>query len=292
MIELFTMTVFMTLLRDSARHFNSHHASRMGAALAYYALFALAPLTILLIALVSIIFGNQLTENSMLLQVQRLLGSGSTDFITGLLNTASKTSLSLSGSIVSIITVIFGMLSALSVLTMSLDELWENDEPSTRTEGRFFSRLWQRMRHKLPAFSLIPFIALLFLLLTALSVFASLYYEQLAMFYDFGALIVVLEPLMLFIIGTAFFAFIYRTLPARRLSTHSLLVGGAVTSALFLLGRLLVGFYIASIVNTTLYGAAGSLIVVLLWIYYSSQVFFFGASFTYLYAKERQSRQQ
>lgn len=279
------MTAFMTLLRDSAQHFKTHHASRMGAALAYYALFSIAPLAILVIALVSTIFGNQLAQSSMLTQINHVIGNGAGDFVNSLIKSNVRASLSPLGSIASVVTIVFGMVNALSVLTVSLDELWESDQPTDSTRRIFFARLWQRIKQKFTAFSLIPFIALLFLFFVAFSVFISLYHEQFSTLYGFSTLIVILEPLMLFVFGTAFFAFIYRTLPARRLSMRSLLVGGAVTSTLFLLGRLLVGFYIGSIVNTTLYGAAGSLVAVLLWIYYSSQVFFYGASFTYLYSK-------
>lgn len=283
------MKSLLRVLRTSARHFSTHNGARMGAALSYYAVFSIAPLGLLVVALVGSIFGEKLVESSIITQAESLIGNGGGEFIESLINGITRQSLGVLGTILSIATIMFGTFSLLSVLDSSLDELWETKDSQAKTKYPFFVTVWRTMRKKLPAFSILPIIAILFLFFVSVSVFLSLFAEQLN---GLGATVRLVEPLALLLLGTIFFALIYRILPDRRLPSRDLLIGGVVTSVLFLIGRLLIGVYIATFANTTLYGAAGSLVAILIWIYYSSQVFFFGASFTYTYSKNRRALSQ
>lgn len=281
------MKSFIALLKASARHYTLHNASRMGAALSYYAIFSIAPLTILVIALVGSIFGTQLAESSIVTELDRVIGSGAGDFIEAIINSTLTRSLGTFATLVSIATILFGLINSITVLDASLDELWETVTVTER-KGSFITRLGASIKGKFPAFSLVPLMALLFLFFVAVSVFLTLFQDDLSTTYAMRVLIGVVEPVALFIFGTAFFAFIYRVLPGRKISTRAILLGSAFTSFLFLLGRLMIGYYIAGFVHTTLYGAAASLVALLIWVYYSSQAFFYGASFTYLYARRTQ----
>ena len=282
------MKLFIQLIKRTARHYSKHNASRMGAALSYYAIFSIAPLTILIIALVGSIFGTQLAESSIVSQLDRVIGSGARDFIDGIIKSTSRHSLGTAGTIASIVTIVLGSISVLSVLDTSLDELWETKTIKEREPRPFFARLWQAVWRKFPAFSLIPIIALLFFFFIAISVFLSLYQESFGGVPGFSVMVTFIEPVTLFLFGTAFFALIYRILPEQALPIKAIVLGAVVTSLLFLLGRVLIGLYIAHFANTTLYGAAASLVALLIWIYYSAQVFFYGASLTYVYAKKLQ----
>ena len=276
------MKSVLSILKATARHFKTYNGARMGAALSYYAVFSIAPLGILIIALVGSVFGARLVESSIINQAERLIGGGAGEFIESIITGITTQSLSVVGTILSIATILFGAISLLSVLDTSIDKLWETKTAREQRQS-FFTKIVFNLKKRLPVFSILPIIALLFLFFVAVSVFLSLFAEQLS---GLGASIHYIEPVALFILGTVFFALIYRILPDRTLPAKELLLGGAVTSTLFLIGRLLIGFYIAIFAHTSLYGAAGSLVVILIWIYYSSQVFFFGASFTYMYSKK------
>lgn len=282
------MKSFFKLIKRSARHYHKHHGARMGAALSYYAIFSIAPLTILIIALVGSIFGTQLAESSVVSQLDRVIGSGAGDFIAAIIKSTTRHSLGTAGTIVSIVTIVFGSISILSVLDTSLCELWETKIEKEVVPRPFFAKIGSAIQRKFPAFSLIPIMALLLLFFIAISVFLSLYQENFGSVPGFAIMANIIEPTVLFLFGAVFFAFIYRVLPDRRLPTRAILLGGIITSLLFLLGRVLIGLYIAHFANTTLYGAAASLVALLIWIFYSAQVFFYGASLTYIYAKKLQ----
>jgi len=278
------MKKFFTVFKSAARHFQNHRGARMGAALSYYAVFSIAPLGILMIALVGSIFGPHLVEQSVIAEAERFIGGGAGEFIESLITSTTSQSLGTIGTILSIATILFGVFSLMSVLDSSLDELWETKTERSSKKDSFWKSLRIMISKKLPAFSMLPIIAILFLFFVAISVSLSLFSDQLS---GLGETIRFVEPIALFVLGTIFFALIYKILPDRSLPARELLIGGVVTSTLFLIGRLIIGYYISSFAHTNVYGAAGSLVAILIWIYYSSQVFFFGASFTYMYSKKR-----
>ena len=278
------MKSLFTVVTAAARHFQAHRGARMGAALSYYAVFSIAPLGILIIAIVGSIFGTQLVEQSVIAQAERFIGGGAGEFIESIIFGITSQSLGTIGTILSIATILFGVFSLMSVLDSSLDELWETKTAQGTKKESFWKKIEIIVHKKLPAFSMLPIIAILFLFFVATSVSLSLFSDQLS---GLGETIRFVEPIALFILGTVFFALVYKILPDRSLPARELLIGGVVTSTLFLIGRLIIGYYIASFADTTIYGAAGSLVAILIWIYYSSQVFFFGASFTYIYSKKR-----
>ncbi|MBY0328941.1 YihY/virulence factor BrkB family protein [Patescibacteria group bacterium] len=278
------MQTFFQVFKSAGGHFQKHRGARMGAALSYYAVFSIAPLGILIIALVGSVFGTQLVEQSVITQVERFIGGGSGEFVQSLITGVTSQSLSTIGTVLSIATIIFGVVSLMSVLDSSLDELWETKTVRTAQKESFWRHLKMMIKNRLPAFAMLPIIAILFLFFVATSVSLVLFSEQLK---GFGDTLRFVEPVALFVLGTVFFALVYKILPGRSLPLRELLIGGVVTSTLFVIGRLIIGYYISSFAHTTVYGAAGSLVAILIWIYYSSQVFFFGASFTYIYSKKR-----
>jgi len=278
------MKSLFTVIKSAGKHFQAHRGARMGAALSYYAVFSIAPLGILIIALVGSVFGTQLVEQSVIAQAERFIGGGAGEFIESIIYGITSQSLGVIGTILSIATILFGVFSLMSVLDSSLDELWETKTQSDSKKQSFWVRVKNIVQKKLPAFSMLPIIAILFLFFVATSVSLSLFSDHLS---GLGETIRFIEPIALFILGTVFFALVYKILPDRSLPARELLIGGVVTSTLFLIGRLIIGYYISSFADTTIYGAAGSLVAILIWIYYSSQVFFFGASFTYIYSKKR-----
>lgn len=278
------MQTFFQIFKSAAVHFQRHRGARMGAALSYYAVFSIAPLGILIIALVGSVFGRQLVEQSVIAQVERFIGGGSGEFVQSLITGVTSQSLGTIGTVLSIATIIFGVVSLMSVLDSSLDELWETKTVRTSPKESFWKRLKMIIQNRLPALAMLPIIATLFLFFVATSVSLVLFSEQLK---GFGDTLRFVEPIALFVLGTVFFALVYKILPGRSLPLRELLIGGIVTSTLFVIGRLIIGYYISSFAHTTVYGAAGSLVAILIWIYYSSQVFFFGASFTYIYSKKR-----
>lgn len=134
------------------------------------------------------------------------------------------------------------------------------------------------MVKKITNFSIIPIAAMLFL--------AFIFFSFTFSYFSFSKYLI-FEYLIFFVISASFFTLLYRIVPNKKLPTKELLFGGVITAILFMLGRLIIVFYIANFAKPTIFGAAGSLVAILIWIYYSSQVFFFGATCTYIYSRKK-----
>lgn len=267
----------VTLLRTAFSHFRSHKGSRMGAALSYYAVFAIVPFGVLVIAIVGAIYGNSMVEANLVTQANTVIGVGSGDFIQSVISAVVDGAPGFWSTALSIAAILFAIVSVLSVLDSSLDELWE-----VKKEADIATII----KKKLVAFSIIPVVALLFLFFMSLGVALSFFVDT---FSSITRIVQLLDPIILFIFGTMLIAFIFKMLPDRNFPMKDIVVGSAVTALLIVIGRLLIGYYINNFAHTNVYGAAGTLAALFIWVYYSAQVFFFGASFTYIYAKQKRA---
>lgn len=253
---------------ESLRLFREKKSSRMGAALSYYAIFIIAPLSLLIMSLVVALYGNTVAESSFLAQLNSSIGPGAGDFVESLMESFTGRSLNITGLIVVIATIAFAVVNFFSVLKGSLDTIWES--PDEKEVGL------PRLAKKIVIFSVIPVAALLFLVLVSFSLFISDYYSFQG---------VLAENLILLVFSALFFMFLYRVVPTKKLPLRAILFGGIITALLFVFGRFAIILYISNFAQPTIFGAANSLVAVLVWIYYSAQVFFFGAAATYVFSK-------
>lgn len=257
--------------------FNHRDASK-GAALAFYTLFSMAPILILVIAVAGTFYGTREAQNEIITQLRELVGSQGAEAIQLVLNGAHDQVQGLQATLLATVLLLFGATSVFAELKASLDEIWEL---STARE----ISLWDLIRTRLLSFGLV--LVLAFLMMVSLVLSAALAVLERywgGIWQDAALALATLAGVIGFSVIAALFAVIYKMLPRVRLSWHDVLIGSLGTAGLFTLGKIAIGLYIGngSIANS--FGAAGSMVALLLWVYYSAQIFFLGAEFTRQYA--------
>lgn len=267
------------VLIRSANDWIDHRAGSKGAALAFYALFSMTPILILAIAGAGYFFGTEAAQGEIIAQIEGVVGRNGAQAIQALLAGARDSDSGLLASMVASVVLLVGATSVFVELKGSLDELWGVEPPKGLAIITF-------LRTRLHSFGMV--LVLAFLLLVSLVVSAALtvlerYAERMWSAYEVLAL---LSPVLTFGIITCLFAVIYKALPDAPLSWGDVWTGAAFTAALFSLGKYAIGLYLGNSAVASSFGAAGSLIALLLWVYYSAQIFFLGAEFTRQYALE------
>ncbi len=267
------------VLNESLNSWIDHRAGSKSAALAFYTLFSLAPILILAIALAGYVFSAEAAQAEIVAQVQGLLGPNGAQAVQALLAASHNTESGLMATLVASVLLLIGATSVFAELKGSLDELWGIEAPrQSAFRVLLQTRLW--------SFGLV--LVLAFLLLVSLIVSAAL--AMLERYVDdvWGRSAVVLSiasSLFSFGVIACLFAVIYKTLPDAPLSWRDVWIGAACTAGLFSLGKYGVGLYLGNSGVASSFGAAGSVIALLLWVYYSAQIFFLGAEFTRHYAR-------
>ena len=255
-----------------------HRAASKGAALAFYTLFSMAPILVLVIAISGFFYGTQAAQGEILVQLRGLVGTRGAEAIQLILAGARNHEQGRLATLVATALLLFGATSVFAELKASLDEIWQM--PSAPETG-----LWDLLRTRLLSFGLI--LVLTFLLMVSLVVSAALAVLERywgGIWRDSALLLGSLAGIIGFSVIAVLFAVIYKMLPRVRLSWHDVAIGALGTAALFALGKYAIGLYIGNSGVASSFGAAGSMIALLLWVYYSAQIFFLGAEFTRQYA--------
>jgi membrane protein len=279
------LRAIVALFRDAALNWMKDYAQSMGAALAFYTIFSIAPLLLIVIAVAGFFFGEEAARGEIYSQLQGMLGSHGALAVQDLLESAGRRAERLPAAVFGALLLFVGATSVFAELQDALDRIWRVP-PRQRSSG-----LWGLLRARLLSFGMILGIG--FLLVVSLAFSAALH--ALSRWWDpdsqsFATFSGATEIGLSFLLVSTVFALIYKTLPHARIAWRDVWVGSGVTAALFLLGKALIGLYIGGSGITTLYGAAASLIVVLLWVYYSAQIFLFGAEFTWVWSHRYGSR--
>lgn len=276
---------FLDLSRDAVRGWSEDEASSMGAALAFYALFSMAPLLLLVISIVALVVDADVAGRLVFDQLRELLGEQGATAVRGVLQAANKSDEGVLAATVSLVMLVLGATTVFAELQRDLDRIWRHKKP----EGAGWStmigpRLW--------AFGLVLSIGFLLLVSLVLSAAVS-YLGSLwaAVLPGAGLALRALELAVSFVVIMGLFAMIYKILPSVRIAWQDVWVGAAITSLLFAVGKWLIGLYLGKSAVASPFGAAGTLVVVILWVYYSAQVFFLGAEFTRAYALRRAALQ-
>jgi len=270
------------LLRQTLRDWYRHRCISKGAALAFYALFSLAPILVLVIALAGLVFGPEAAAGEIVRQFRGLIGKDGAAAVQAVIRGADDAELGLVASIIALVVLVIGSTTAFAELKESLDEIWS--ESGVRGEG-----LLGALRDRLLSFGLV--LVLAFLLLVSLFVNAAL--ALMANYWGSGigasVLATALSSFVTLLVITALFAAIFKLLPPVRLGWGDVAMGAVLTASLFEVGKYLIGLYLGNAAITSTFGAAGALGVLALWVYFSAQIFFFGAEFTRLYARKHGS---
>jgi membrane protein len=270
------MRPFWGLLSEAFNEWIEDKAPRLGAALAYYAAFSIAPLLILLVAMVGFFFkGNTLSQVQT--QIAVLAGDNAAEAIVATIRGVKASRGGGTATVLSVITLIIGATGMFGQLQDAMNTIWEVT-PKPR-------RIWMDvLRSRLLSFALVLAIGILLLCSLFLSAFlaaASRYFQH--MFPMTGPIWPVVDFLVSFTITTMLFAAVFKILPDVYIAWRDVWLGAAVTAALFALGKIGIGLYLGRSSFASAYGAAGSFLMMLAWVYYSSQILFFGAEFTQVY---------
>lgn len=277
--------VLWSMLKESAGAWNDDFAPSMGAAIAYYTAFSIAPLLIIVIAIAGFFAGRQAASAQIHAQLTGLIGERGATAIQAMVESASNTSEGTIASIVGIALLLVGATTVFAELQTDLDRIWK--APAVKqAEG-----MWGMIRGRLLSFGMvvsIGFIMLVSLVISAaLSGLGSWWGRAFA---DLGWLLQTLNFGVSLAIVTALFALMYKILPRVSIGWHDVWIGALVTAVLFAIGKFLVGLYLGKSSVASSFGAAGSLAVLLVWVYYSAQIFLLGAEFTWVYAHRMGSR--
>jgi membrane protein len=273
------------LIKLSVLSWRKDYASSMGGALAYYTLFSIAPVLIIVIAVAGFFLGPEAARGEIVTQLRGLLGDDGAAAVQGLLESASQPEEGLVATITGFVLLLLGATTVFAELQSDLDRIWRAPAPQA------ISGVWALLRARLLSFSMV--LVLAFLLLVSLVVSAAL--AALGnwwggWFEGWAIVLEVLNFLVSFAITTGLFAMIYKLLPRADIAWRDVWIGAAVTALLFAIGKFLIGLYIGRSGIASGFGAAGSFVVLLVWVYYSTQIFLLGAEFTWVYAHERGSR--
>jgi membrane protein len=275
---LMSPKAWWALVRKTASAWMAHKASRLGAALAYYSIFSLGPLMLVVITVAGLIFGQEAVRGEVSAQLASLLGEQGAKGIEAMLAGAGKPSEGIFGTILGTATLLFAAIGVVVQLKDALNTIWEVQPPSK-------SGVWSFVRTY--AVSLAGVLALGFLLLISLLVTAALSaMGNLLAPYLPEAVFHIVSFIISFSVIGLLFAMMFKWLPDIDITWRDVLPGAIVTAALFEIGRLLIGLYIGKQGLESTYGAAASVVIVLIWVYYSAQLVLFGAEFTRVYAQK------
>ena len=273
------------LLKDTVLSFIEDEALSRGAAIAFYTVTSLAPVLLIVIAIAGLAFGRDAAQNAIIGQLSGLMGPQAAEVLQSAVASASGASSGIIATIVGIMTLMIAASGVFGEMQSTLNAIWKTEPTGLTTVSRL-------IRARAASLGLVA--ALGFLLMVSLVVSAALtaFGNHLNSILPFGKLLLpALHFAVSLLLISALFAAIYKILPDRHLEWRDVVVGGVVTAILFNIGKSLIGWYLGSSAVASSYGAAGALIVLLLWVYYSIQIFLLGAEFTKIYANRRQRQE-
>ena len=273
------VALYGAIVKRAAQGFFEDRGPSMGAALAYYTLFSLAPLLLIVLAVVGAVFGGDAARGQIMGQISGLVGGQAAGAIEMMIASANQPADGWNAGAVGIALMLVGATTVFAELQSSLDQIWRAPAPAPS------SGLWALLRSRLLSFGLILGVG--FLLIVSLVVSAGLaaFGAWWSPWFDTWKVVgIVLDLVINFILLSALFAMIYKWMPRVRVAWRDVLVGAACTALLFMLGRALIACYIGMGSVASAFGAAGSVVVVMVWIFYSAQIFLIGAEFTWAYA--------
>jgi membrane protein len=278
------LKVVWGIARDTISDWITHNASSLGAALAFYTLFSIAPILVIAMAVAGSFFGPNDAETQVLDQMRGLLGDAGAKAVQSLLASAHQSGLKGIAAAIGIVSLLIGATSVFGELQNTLDYIWKSPKKSSVA-------WWRILRSRILSVGLILGVG--FLLMVSLVVSAAL--SALGAWFQtflvqWSVILPALDLVLSLGLTTVLFAMIYKFVPREAIAWGDVWIGGLVTACLFTVGKQLIGLYLGRSSLSSAYGAAGSIMVLLLWIYYSAQIFLLGAEFTHVFTYALGSR--
>ncbi|MDJ0636934.1 MAG: YihY/virulence factor BrkB family protein [Xenococcaceae cyanobacterium MO_188.B29] len=271
---------FFKLLKEAFRQWQADKASLLAAALAYYTVFSITPLLVIAIAIAGAVFGQENARGAILEQINELVGNQGAQAIETALANANQPQLSSLASTISVVVLLIGASGVFAQLQEALNTVWN-------VKAKPNGGIWQLIRKRLLSFGMV--LAIGFLLLVSLilsAILSGIGNLEINLLPGFDPLWHWLNVAISFGFITLLFALIYKYLPDVKIRWKDVWVGAIMTALLFTLGKSLIGLYLGRGSLGSAYGAAGSLIVFLAWVFYSAQILLFGAELTQVYARK------
>lgn len=271
------------LFEETFNEWSNDNVPRLGAALAYYTVFSLAPLLVVVIAVAGLAFGQAAAMGQIVWQIEDLIGKQGAEVVQVMLQAAWSPAQGIVATVLSLIALVFGASLVVAELRSSLNIVW--NVPAPQAAQGFLAGIVDLIRQRLYAFFLVLGIGFLLLVSlvanAALAAFGKYFQSRLP---TPELVLQTANFVVWFAVTTFVFALLYKVVPDVEIAWSDVVIGAAMTSLLFTLGKLVIALYLGKSSLASAYGAAGSLVVLLAWVYYSAQVFFLGAEFTQVYA--------
>ncbi len=274
------------LLRATFEGWWNDRALSMGAAIAYYAVFSLAPVLLIVIAVGGMVFGADAARGAVLAQFGNLIGTSGAEAVDKILASAGNFGSGVLGTTIGVVTFVVTATGAFAELQADLNVIWKAPSPAEAPEETGYSSLMAFVQARLMTFALIGAISFLLMVSLAFDALASAFGQYISL-QGWAALIFVLNLLISVAMSSALFAFIFKVLPTVPVSWSYVAPGAVMTAVLFVIGKFVIGFYLGRSNIASSYGAAASVITLMLWVYYSAQILLFGAEFTKAYADHK-----
>jgi membrane protein len=272
--------------RDTVAAWIKHNASSLGAALSFYTLFSIAPILVIAMSVAGYVFGENVAEKRVLDEMRGLLGDAGAKAVQSLLASAHQSGLKGVAAVIGVVTLLVGATSVFGELQNTLDYIWKSPEKHPVA-------WWRIVRSRVLSVGLIlgvGFLLLVSLVISAaLAAFGAWFGSYLA---QWSVILPAIDLILSLALTTVLFAMIFKYVPREKLAWGDVWIGGMVTACLFTVGKLLIGLYLGRSSLSSAYGAAGSIMVLLLWIYYSAQIFLLGAEFTRVFTYALGSRRR
>jgi membrane protein len=265
--------IMWEILRDTVSAWIKHNASSLGAALSFYTLFSLAPILVIAMAVAGALFGPHVAESHVLDQMRALLGDAGAAALQSLLSSAHQSGLKGVAAALGVITLLIGATSVFGELQNTLDFIWKSPEKDSVA-------WWRILRSRILSVGLILGVGFLLMVSLIISAALAAVGAWLGSFVQWQVILPALDLVLSLGLTSVLFAMIYKYVPREDIAWGDVWIGGFVTAGLFSIGKLVIGLYLGRSSLNSAYGAAGSIMVLLLWIYYSAQIFLLGAEFT------------
>ena len=267
------------LLRHTFLEFIEDDGIKLSAALSYYTVFSLPPLLIILISASGIIFGEEAIRGEIFGQIKALVGSDAALQIQETIKNVELSNSSKYATAFGILILLVGASGVFAEIQDSINFIW-------RIKAKPKRGIVKYLYNRLTSFSMIGSVGFLLLVGLIINSLIDILSRRLAIIFpqDTIYLFLALNAFVLFLIITLLFSLIFKTLPDGKIALRDCLIGASFTSVLFMIGKFVIGFYLGSYNIASVYGAAGSVILILIWVYYSAIILYFGAEFTKVYA--------
>lgn len=279
------LKLVVSLLKQTAEEWLAHNAPRMGAAIAFYTVSSLAPLLIIAIGVAALFFGQQAAEGQIVSQMQSLVGQSGAEALQAMLAGARRHSSGALPTAIGLATLFVTSTGLFVEMQDDLNTVWDAKPKPDQSSVRAL------LRSRILSFGLVLGVGFLLLVSLIISAVLSALDGSLSRLVpSYPRLLQLTNQLISFFIVSLLFAMMYKVLPDAKIAWRDVIIGSAFTALLFTLGKFLIGLYLGHSFVASAYGAAGSFVIILVWIYYSSLLFFFGAEFTQVYSKRHGSR--